>query len=228
MLSVFLVDDHEMVRRGVADVINEEPDLEVVGQAGTATEALSRIPAARPDVAVLDLRLPDGNGVELCRELRSRLPDLNCLILTSYTEEQAMIDAVLAGAGGYVLKDITCVDLASAIRTVGSGRSLLDSLAVSALLTRLQNGTGAADRGPLAGLTEQERTVLELIGEGLTNRQIAGRMFVAEKTAKNYVSRLLSKLGMQRRTQVAVLATQLRDGVEQSAAGWVQSANVAV
>ena len=228
MLSVFLVDDHEMVRRGVADVINEETDLEVVGQAGTVTEALSRIPAARPDVAVLDLRLPDGNGVELCRELRSRLPDLNCLILTSYTEEQAMIDAVLAGASGYVLKDITCVDLAAAIRTVGSGRSLLDGLAVSALLARLQNGAGPADQGPLAGLTDQERTVLELIGEGLTNRQIAGRMFVAEKTAKNYVSRLLSKLGMQRRTQVAVLATQLRDGVEQSAHGWAQSANVAV
>jgi len=211
MLSVFLVDDHEMVRRGVANLIDEEPDLAVIGQAGTVSGALARIPAALPDVAVLDLRLPDGNGVELCRELRSTVPQVNCLILTSFSEQQAMIDAVLAGAAGYVLKDINGGDLVSAIRTVGSGRSLLDGVAVAALLSRLQTGPAP---GPLSGLTEQERTVLELIGEGLTNREIAARMFVAEKTAKNYVSRLLSKLGMHRRTQVAVLATQIRDGVE--------------
>jgi DNA-binding NarL/FixJ family response regulator len=209
VLTVFLVDDHEVVRRGVGDLLDEEDDLTVVGQAGSVTEALARIPALRPDVAVLDMRLPDGNGVELCRELRSRLPELNCLILTSYTDEQAMMDAILAGAGGYVIKDIKGMELVAAVRTVGSGRSLLDTRAASALLSKIRSD--AEKPGPLAGLTEQERTVLGLIGEGLTNRQIADRMFLAEKTVKNYVSGVLAKLGMQRRTQVAVLATELRD-----------------
>jgi DNA-binding NarL/FixJ family response regulator len=209
VLTVFLVDDHEVVRRGVADLIDEEDDLTVVGQAASVAEALARIPAVLPDVAVLDVRLPDGNGVELCRELKSRFPQLNCLILTSYTDEQAMLDAIMAGAGGYVIKDIKGMDLLSAVRTVGDGRSLLDTRAAAALMSRIR--ADFAEPGPLAGLTDQERTVLELIGEGLTNRQIAARMFLAEKTVKNYVSGVLAKLGMQRRTQVAVLATQLRD-----------------
>lgn len=209
MLNVFLVDDHEVVRRGVAELIDAEDDLTVIGQASTVSEALARVPAVRPDVAVLDMRLPDGNGVELCRDLRSAMPELNCLILTSYTDEQAMLDAILAGAGGYVIKDIKGMELVSAIRTVGSGRSLLDNRAAAALMSRLR---ASVDKpGPAARLTEQERVLLDLLGEGLTNRQIAERMFLAEKTVKNYVSRLLAKLGMQRRTQAAVLATELRD-----------------
>ncbi len=209
MISVFLVDDHEVVRRGVADLLDAEPDLTVVGQASTVSTALARIPALNPDIAVLDMRLPDGNGVELCRELRSKLPNLNCLMLTSYTDEQAMLDAILAGAGGYVIKDIRGLELVSAVRRVGRGESLLDNRAAAALMSRLR--ASLDEPGPLAGLTAQERTLLDLIGEGLTNRQIAGRMFLAEKTVKNYVSRLLAKLGMERRTQAAVLATQLRD-----------------
>lgn len=209
MLTVFLVDDHEMVRRGVADLLNEEEDLQVIGQASLVSEALARIPALRPDVAVLDIRLPDGNGVELCRELKSQLPDLACLMLTSFTDEQAMMDAILAGAAGYVIKDIKGLDLVSAIRTVGAGRSLLDNRAAAALMERLR--AGSEEPGPLADLTEQERAVLDLIGEGLTNRQIAERMFLSEKTVKNYVSRLLGKLGMERRTQAAVLVTEIRD-----------------
>lgn len=209
MLTVFLVDDHEVVRRGVGDLLDEEADLTVVGQAGSVAEALARIPALRPDVAVLDMRLPDGNGVELCRELRSRMPELNCLILTSYTDEQAMMDAILAGAGGYVIKDIKGMELVAAVRTVGAGRSLLDTRAAAALMARIRSD--AEEPGPLASLTDQERTVLDLIGQGLTNRQIGERMFLAEKTVKNYVSSVLAKLGMQRRTQVAVLATEIRD-----------------
>jgi DNA-binding NarL/FixJ family response regulator len=209
VLTVFLVDDHEVVRRGVGDMLDEEEDLSVVGQAGSVAEALARIPALKPDIAVLDMRLPDGNGVELCRELRSRMPQLNCLILTSYTDEEAMMDAILAGAGGYVIKDIKGMDLVSAVRTVGAGRSLLDTRAAAALMARIRSDS--QEPGPLAGLTEQERVVLDLIGEGLTNRQIGERMFLAEKTVKNYVSSVLAKLGMQRRTQVAVLATELRD-----------------
>ena len=209
MISVFLVDDHEVVRRGVADLLEEDPELTVVGQAATMAQALARIPAVRPDVAVLDLRLPDGNGVELCRELRSELPELNCLILTSYTDEQAMLDAILAGAGGYVVKDIRGMELVESVRRVGTGESLLDNRAAAALMSRLR--AAAEPRGPLGELTEQERRLLELIGEGLTNRQIAERMFLAEKTVKNYVSRLLAKLGLRRRTQAAILATQLRD-----------------
>ena len=209
VVTVFLVDDHEVVRRGVADLLDEEADLTVIGQASTVAEALARIPALRPDVAVLDIRLPDGNGVELCRELRSRMPDLNCLMLTSFTDEQAMMDAILAGAGGYVIKDIKGMDLVSAVRTVGAGNSLLDNRAAAALMGRLR--AKVEEPGPLTELTDQERTVLDLIGEGLTNRQIAERMFLSEKTVKNYVSRLLSKLGMERRTQAAVLVTELRD-----------------
>jgi len=208
MLRVFLVDDHEVVRRGVADMLEEDACLCVVGQAATFSQALARIPALRPDVAVLDVRLPDGNGVELARELRSKMPELKCLMLTSYTDEQAMLDAIMAGASGYVIKDIRGMDLVAAVKEVGLGRSLLDTRAAATLMAKFRDD--AAKKGPLAGLSDQERTLLELIGEGLTNRQIAERMFLAEKTVKNYVSRLLTKLGMQRRTQAAVLATELR------------------
>ncbi|MEV6899963.1 response regulator transcription factor [Amycolatopsis sp. NPDC051372] len=208
MLRVFLVDDHEVVRRGVADLLDEDEEITVVGQAGNVSQALARIPALRPDVAVLDVRMPDGNGIELARELRSKLPELKCLMLTSYTDEQAMLDAVMAGAAGFVIKDIKGMDLVSAVREVGAGKSLLDAHAAAALMARLRESQ--TKKGPLSDLSDQERKLLELIGEGLTNRQIAERMFLAEKTVKNYVSRLLAKLGLERRTQAAVLATELR------------------
>ncbi|WP_327138993.1 response regulator transcription factor [Nocardia sp. NBC_01327] len=210
MINVFLVDDHEIVRRGLIDLLEGDPELTVIGEAGNVAEALARIPALRPDVAVLDVRLPDGNGIELCRELLDKLDDLRCLILTSFTDEQAMMDAILAGASGYVVKDIKGMELAKAIKEVGSGRSLLDNRAAAALMQRLRRST--QPDGPLAGLTDQERKLLGLLGDGLTNRQIAERMFLAEKTVKNYVSRLLAKLGMERRTQAAVLASKLRTG----------------
>ncbi|GAB3572414.1 response regulator transcription factor [Amycolatopsis endophytica] len=210
MIKVFLVDDHEVVRRGVADLLEADPALTVVGEASTAAQALTRVLALRPDVAVLDVRLPDGNGIELCRELRSRLPELNVLILTSYTDEEAMLNAILAGAGGYVIKDIQGLQLVSAVREIGTGRSLLDTRAAATLMAKLR--ADAVETGPLAALSERERDLLDLIGEGLTNRQIAERMFLAEKTVKNYVSRLLTKLGLERRTQAAVLATKLRKG----------------
>lgn len=208
MIKVFLVDDHEIVRRGVGDLVGLEPDLEVIGEAGSCAQALARIPALRPDVVVLDVRLPDGNGIELCRELLSANPVLRCLILTSFTDEQAMLNAILAGASGYVVKDIKSLELIDAIRDVGAGKSLLDNRASAALMAKLRTEV-EAKTGPLASLTDQERTLLALLGEGLTNRQIAGRMFLAEKTVKNYVSRLLTKLGVERRTQAAVLASKL-------------------
>ena len=207
-VRVFLLDDHEVVRRGVADLLEAEPDLTVVGEAATAAEALARVPAVRPDVAVLDVRLPDGDGVTVCRELRSQLPDLRCLMLTSFADDDALFDAIMAGASGYVLKQIRGTDLVGAVRTVASGQSLLDPRTTAAVLERMR--TTAERKGPVAELSEQERTVLALIGEGLTNREIGERMFLAEKTVKNYVSHLLAKLGMQRRTQAAILATELR------------------
>ncbi|MBJ8347035.1 response regulator transcription factor [Antrihabitans sp. YC2-6] len=207
MIKVFLVDDHEVVRRGLAELLGSDPELSIIGEAGSVSQAMARIPALLPDVAVLDLRLPDGNGVELCRDLLSRLPGLRCLILTSFTDEQAMLDAILAGASGYVVKDIRGMELARAIKDVGAGKSLLDNRAAAALMSKLRART--EEPGPLSNLTEQERTLLSLLSEGLTNRQIAARMFLAEKTVKNYVSRLLAKLGMERRTQAAVYATTL-------------------
>ncbi len=207
MISVFLVDDHEVVRRGVRELIESEPDLTVVGEASSVHEALVRIPAAQPHVAVLDVRLPDGNGVALCRELRDTMPDLACLMLTSFADDQALLDAVLAGAAGYVLKNVRGNDLLEGIRTVAAGGSLLDPRATSLVLERLRSPKPS---DPLEQLSEQERKILALIGEGLTNREIAGRLFLAEKTVKNYVSNVLAKLGLQRRTQVAVLATELR------------------
>lgn len=207
MTKVFLVDDHEVVRQGLIGLLSSDPDLEVIGEAGSVREALARIPALQPDVAVLDVRLPDGNGIELCRELLSRLPELRCLMLTSFSSDEAMLDAVLAGASGYVVKDIKGMELARAIKDVGAGLSLLDNRAAAALMAKLRGD--AERRDPLAGLTQQERTLLDLLAEGLTNKQIADRMFLAEKTVKNYVSRLLAKLGMQRRTQAAVFASKL-------------------
>ena len=207
MVTVFLVDDHEVVRRGLVELLSADGDLEIVGEAGSVAEALARIPALRPDVAVLDVRLPDGNGVELCRDLLSRVPDLRCLMLTSYTSDEAMLDAILAGASGFVIKDIKGLALAQAIKDVGHGRSLLDNRAAAALMAKLRQDNEQPD--PLSALSPQEKILLGHIGEGLTNKQIAERMFLAEKTVKNYVSRLLEKLGMQRRTQAAAFISRL-------------------
>jgi two-component system, NarL family, response regulator DevR len=207
MVTVFLVDDHEVVRRGLIDLLGADSDLDVIGEAGSVAQALARIPALQPDVAVLDVRLPDGNGIELCRELLSKMPDLRCLMLTSFTSDEAMLDAILAGASGYVVKDIKGMELAKAIREVGAGKSLLDNRAAAALMAKLRGAAEASD--PLSGLTDQERVLLDLLGEGLTNKQIAARMFLVEKTIKNYVSRLLAKLGMERRTQAAVFVSKL-------------------
>jgi two-component system response regulator DevR len=207
MVKVFLVDDHEVVRRGLADLLASDPELEVIGDAGSVSEAKVRIAASKPDVAVLDVRLPDGSGIELCRDLLSDLPELRCLMLTSFTSDEAMLEAILAGASGYVIKDIRGMELAQAIKDVGAGKSLLDNRAAAALMAKLRGA--AKHNDPLSGLTDRERTLLGLLSEGLTNRQIAARMFLAEKTVKNYVSRLLAKLGMERRTQAAVFASKL-------------------
>jgi DNA-binding NarL/FixJ family response regulator len=206
-IRVFLLDDHEVVRRGIADLLSLESDMEVVGEAGSATDALHRIPAARPDVAVLDVRLPDGTGIEVCRDARSILPDLKCLMLTSYADDEALFDAILAGASGYVLKDIKGNDLVEAVRSVAAGRSLLDPRATQRVLERLRSG--ARTESKVEQLNEQERRILVLIGEGMTNRQIGENLHLAEKTVKNYVSSLLAKLGMERRTQVAAYAARL-------------------
>jgi DNA-binding NarL/FixJ family response regulator len=207
-IKVFLLDDHEVVRRGVAALLESEPDIEVVGEAGTAESALARIPALRPDVAVLDVRLPDGDGVTVCRELRSRMPELACLMLTSFSDEEALIDAVMAGAAGYVLKQIHGSDLVGAVRTVAAGQSLLDARSTTLVMRRLRE---RPPEDPLASLTEQERRILDLIGDGLTNRQIGERLFLAEKTVKNYVSSIFTKLDMRRRTQAATFITRLRE-----------------
>ncbi|MFD7639474.1 response regulator [Kitasatospora sp. NPDC059795] len=206
-IRVFLLDDHEVVRRGVHDLLDSEPDLEVVGEAGTVEQALARVPALRPDVAVLDMRLPDGDGVSVCRELRSRMPQLACLMLTSFDDEEALLDSIMAGAAGYVLKQISGTDLVTAIRTVASGQSMLDPGAATRLMARLR-GEATAPAPDFPNLTEREREILALIGEGLTNRQIGERVFLAEKTVKNHISRLLAKLGVERRVQAAVIATQ--------------------
>lgn len=207
-IAVFLLDDHEIVRRGVRELLEAGGDMEVVGEAGTAAEALARIPATRPQVAVLDVRLPDGNGVEVCREVRSRHPEVQCLMLTSFSDDEALMDAIMAGAAGYVLKQIRGNDLAEAIRTVSKGESLLDPAVTRRVLDRLRNPAPADDR--LAQLTDQERRILDLIARGMTNRQIGNELHLAEKTVKNYVSNLLAKLGMSRRTEAAVFATRLQ------------------
>jgi two-component system response regulator DevR len=206
---IFLVDDHEIVRRGLRELLEAHDGFEVVGEAGTAEQAIARIPATHPDVAVVDLRLPDGNGVEVCREVRSTAPDVQCLIFTSFSDDEALFDAIMAGAAGYLLKQIRGHDLVDAIERVAAGQSLLDPAVTARVLERLRRPPEPNDR--LARLTDQERKILDLISEGLTNRQIADRIFLAEKTVKNYVSNILAKLGMERRTEAAVFAVRLQD-----------------
>jgi DNA-binding NarL/FixJ family response regulator len=204
---VFLLDDHELVRRGLRDLL-EDAGFEVVGEAGTVQQAMARIPALRPDVCVLDARLPDGSGIDVCRDVRSIDPTIRALILTSYDDDEALFAAIMAGAAGYVLKQVGSNDLVDAIRHVAAGRSLLDPIVTTRVLERMRTAT-SGEPDELASLTDQERKILALIAEGLTNRQIAERMFLAEKTVKNYVSSVLAKLGLERRTQAAVLASKL-------------------
>ncbi|MET7967505.1 response regulator transcription factor [Micromonospora sp. NPDC005305] len=207
MIRVFLLDDHEVVRRGLADLLQSSGDIEVVGESGSAQEASRRIPALRPDVAILDARLPDGNGIDVCRDIRAVDSSIKGLILTSYEDDEALFAAIMAGAAGYVLKQIRGTDLVDAVRRVAAGQSLLDPAITTRVLERIRSGVEQPRE--LKSLTEQERRILEYVAEGLTNREIAGRMFLAEKTVKNYVSSVLAKLGLERRTQAAVLATRL-------------------
>ena len=206
---IFLLDDHEIVRRGLKELLVAGDEFVVVGEAGTATEALTRIPATNPDVAVLDVRLPDGDGVEVCREIRSRHPGVQCLMLTSFADDEALFSAILAGAAGYVLKQVRGSDLIDAIRRVAQGQSLLDPAVTTRVLERLRAPAGAGD--DVAALTDQEQRILGFIAEGLTNRQIGERMFLAEKTVKNYVSNVLMKLGMSRRSEAAAYAARLAE-----------------
>jgi len=205
-LRVFLLDDHEIVRRGIKELLEGEPDLVVVGESGSAQEAARRIPALRPDVAILDGRLPDGSGIDVCREIRSVDPSIKALILTSYDDDDALFAAIMAGAAGYVLKQVRGNDLVDTVRRVAAGQSMLDPAMTAAVLERVR--TGPPKDRELEGLTEQEQKILELIGQGLTNRQIAEKMFLAEKTVKNYVSSMLAKLGLTSRTQAAIFATK--------------------
>jgi two-component system response regulator DevR len=207
-IRIFLLDDHEVVRRGIAELLMSQVGFEIVGEAGTAEEALNRIPATRPDVAILDARLPDGSGIDVCREIRSALPDTYCLILTSYDDQDAVLAAVLAGASGYILKEVRAAGIVDAVRQVAMGRSLIDPGLVEQVMARIRQGSATDNR--IAPLTDREREVLDLIADGLTNRQIGERLFLAEKTVKNYVSSLLAKLGMQRRTQAAVFGAELK------------------
>jgi two-component system response regulator DevR len=208
-LKVFLVDDHEVVRAGLRGLLEADGDIEVVGDAGTASEAISRGPALAPDVAVLDVRLPDGDGIEVCRELRSRMPHLQCLMLTSFADDEALFAAIMAGASGYILKQIRSNDLLDAVRRVGRGESLIDPAMTKRVLDRLRDGPARDER--VARLSDQERRVLDLVAEGMTNRQIAERLYLAEKTVKNYVSSMLSKLGMGRRSEAAAYAARLSE-----------------
>jgi two-component system, NarL family, response regulator DevR len=207
MIRVFLLDDHEVVRRGLVDLLQAGGDIEVVGESGSAQEAARRIPALRPDVAILDARLPDGNGIDVCRDVRAVDSSIKGLILTSYEDDEALFAAIMAGASGYVLKQIRGTDLVDAVRRVAQGQSLLDPAVTQRVLERIRHGVEQPRE--LAALTDQERRILEFVAGGLTNREIAGRMFLAEKTVKNYVSSMLAKLGLERRTQAAVLATRL-------------------
>ncbi|KAB2976277.1 MULTISPECIES: response regulator [unclassified Streptomyces] len=210
-IRVFLLDDHEVVRRGLTDLLDAEPDISVVGDADTVEHALVRGPALRPHVAVLDVRLPDGDGITVCRELRSQMPELACLMLTSFDDEEALLDAIMAGASGYVLKQIRGSDLISAVRTVASGQSMLDPATTARLMRSLRaDPVETPSVAPeLAGLSPRERDILALIGDGLTNREIGKKLYLSEKTVKNHISRLLAKLGVQRRVQAAVLASHL-------------------
>jgi len=206
-IRVYLLDDHDVVREGLTFLLEQQEDIVVVGQSASAAEATARIPALRPDVAVLDARLPDGSGIEVCRAVRAVDPSINALILTSYDDDEALFAAIMAGASGYVLKEIRSSDLVTAVRHVAAGRSLIDPAMTAAVLERIRHGPETPDE--LAALTDQERILLGHIAEGLTNRQIAEQMFLAEKTVKNYVSSILAKLGLERRTQAAVLASKL-------------------
>jgi DNA-binding NarL/FixJ family response regulator len=206
-IRIFLLDDHEIVRRGVRELLEAEDDMEVVGEAGTAEQAIARIPPTRPQVAILDVRLPDGDGVEVCREIRSRDPGVACIMLTSFSDDEALMHAIVAGASGYLLKQIRGTDIVNAVRRVAAGESLLDPALTKRVLERFRREPSEDER--LARLTNQERRILGLIAEGLTNRQIAEQIHLAEKTVKNYVSNLLAKLGMERRTQAAVFAARL-------------------
>jgi two-component system, NarL family, response regulator DevR len=208
-VTVFLLDDHEIVRRGIRDLLEAEGDIEVVGEASTAEQAVGRVHALDPDVAVLDVRLEDGNGIEACRDIRSLHPRTACLILTSFADDEALFQAILAGAAGYLLKQIRTNDLVDAVRRVAAGQNLLDPAVTARVLERLRSGNPQDEL--LARLTEQERKVLELLAEGLTNRQIGERLHLAEKTVKNYVTSVLSKLGMTRRTEAAVYAVRHLD-----------------
>ncbi|WP_405009784.1 response regulator [Kitasatospora sp. NBC_01539] len=205
-VRVFLLDDHEVVRRGVRDLLEAEPDIEVVGEGGTCAQALARVPALRPEVAVLDVRLPDGDGVTVCRELRDRMPGLACLMLTSFDDDDALLDAVMAGAAGYVLKQVKGADLVSAVRTVASGQSMLDPITTRRLMESVRHHDETDAGSALSQLTPREREILALVGEGRTNREIGRELYLAEKTVKNHVSRLLAKLGVERRLQAAVIA----------------------
>ena len=214
-LGVFLVDDHEVVRTGLRALLEADQDIDVVGEAGTVAAALARIPAAKPKVAILDVRLPDGSGVEVCREIRSTSPEIACVMLTSYTDDEALIASIMAGAAGYVLKQVGSLDLIETVRRAGAGQSLLDPSLTERVLDRLREGPKLDPR--LARLTPQERRILDLVAEGYTNRQIADAMSLAEKTVKNYVSNLLAKLGVARRTQAATFAARLDERSAQEA-----------
>jgi two-component system response regulator DevR len=207
MIRVFLLDDHEVVRRGLVELLQHDGDIEVVGESGSAQEATRRIPALKPNVAILDARLPDGSGIDVCRDVRAVDSSIQGLILTSFEDDEALFAAIMAGAAGYVLKQIRGNDLVDAVRRVAAGQSLLDPAVTARVLERIRRGVEQPKELQL--LTEQERRILEYIAEGLTNHEIAGRMFLADKTVKNYVSSILSKLGLERRTQAAVLATRL-------------------
>jgi two-component system response regulator DevR len=211
MIRVFLLDDHEVVRRGLVALLESAGDIEVVGESGSAQEAARRIPSFRPDVAVLDARLPDGNGIDVCRDVRSADPSIKALILTSYQDDEALFSAIMAGAAGYLLKQVRGTDLVDAIRRVAQGQSLLDPAVTQRVLERIRTGQ-SEEPEELSALTGQERRILELIAEGMTNRQIGEQLFLAEKTVKNYVSSLLAKLGLERRTQAAILANKLLHG----------------
>ncbi len=216
-IRVFLVDDHEIVRRGVAELLSREEDMTVVGEAGRVDDAVSRIGATSPDVVVVDFQLPDGNGVEVCREVRDRYPHIACLVLTAFADDDALFSAIMAGARGYVLKQIRGNDLVNSIRRVAAGDQLLDPSVTARVLDRLRQPP-PTEPDPLAVLTSQERQILMLIADGLTNRQIGERLYLAEKTVKNYVSSVLAKLGMERRTEAAVFAARVADKDRQRAA----------
>ncbi|SDS02975.1 response regulator [Microlunatus soli] len=207
-IRIFLLDDHEVVRHGISELLAAVPGLEIVGEAATVAEAVPRVLAIRPDVAVLDMRLPDGSGIDACRDIRSAAPATHCLILTSYDDHDAVLSAVLAGASGYVLKEVRTSGLVDAIRQVAAGRSLIDPAVASQVVQRVVTEQSTDPR--LKGLSAREREVLDLIADGLTNRQIGERLFLSEKTVKNYTSRLFAKLGVERRSQAAVIGAELR------------------